>query len=249
MMYAYYLLFGILGLVFGSFASVLITRVPLNKTIGGRSQCPQCKKTLTPLELLPVVSYVFQRGACSGCKKSISMLYPCIELSSAVIFILAATVHAVPWVALTLAFALWLLLVMSVIDIETRTVADALSIPFIVLGLLYSLFLGVNPISGIALGGGFFGALWLVSRGKWIGSGDILLGIGIGALLGSWRFVLASYVITYVLGAFILSVFLITGKISRKDYVPFVPFLALGTYITVACMPKIDEILQLYFYL
>lgn len=245
----YYLLFALLGLIFGSFGSVLVSRVPKSKPITGRSKCPACKKTLGVRELIPVMSFVLQKGRCMHCKKKISPLYPFLELVSALIFVVAAYLHAIPWIAITLALALWILFVISVIDIRTKLIADGLNIPFIVVAVLYSVFLGELPLTGMAVGGGFFGALWILGRRRWIGTGDILLGLGIGALCGSWQLTIAALFLTYVLGACILSGSLLLGKVSRKDYVPFAPFMALGGYIVVLFRPEVAEILTLYFHL
>ncbi len=84
------LIFFIYGLCIGSFLNVVIYRVPLEKSVvGGRSFCPKCDKQLTALELIPVISWVIQGRKCKGCKEPISFIYPLIELSVAILFLVA----------------------------------------------------------------------------------------------------------------------------------------------------------------
>lgn len=241
-----YLLFAALGLAFGSFASVVITRVPQNRSILGRSHCPQCKKKLAPWELLPLVSYCVLQGRCRSCRHCIGILYPFLELSSVCVFVFAAVLepptHAFI-ASLTLALACWFLFVISVIDLRTRTISDALNIPFVALAALHTLLVHGAVYSGMVLAGIFFGVLFLLGRGRWIGSGDIILGIGIGALLGTWQLTLVALMITYIVGAVAAILLLLTHVLTRKDALPFAPLLAIGAYAALALQPQIESML------
>lgn len=234
--------FVVLGLVFGSFATVIIDRAPW-----GRSRCPKCKHQLTALELLPVISYVVLLGRCRNCKKAISPRYPLTELASASLFFLAQAQAQALIPALLLALALWLLLVISIIDFHTQTISDAFSIPLLLVGALYSLLALQFSFVSILIGGGFFGVLWIVSRGKWIGSGDILLGAAIGALVGPSRMIIACLFLTYIVGALILSVLLLLGVVKRKSYIAFAPLLSLGALLTIVFQDRIETLLRVYF--
>ena len=231
----------ILGMCFGSFGSVLIERNP-----SGRSICLQCKKTLGPGELIPIVSFLALGGRCKGCKGKISLLYPSLELAGGILFLYAYIITGAVIPTLTLALTLWLLLTIALIDMRTHTISDAHNIPLIVLAFGYQISLGMFEWTGAVLGAAFFAVLWTLSRGKWIGSGDILLGAGIGALLGPWQMMAACLLITYVVGALIASVLLLTGKVKRGDYVPFAPFLALGTLLTLVFRDRIILLITLY---
>jgi len=228
------ILFFVLGLVAGSFGNVLIARLPKGGSILGRSKCPKCNRTLKVQELIPVLSFVFQQGKCSGCNKSISWVYPFVEITSGLLF-LASYILVIPDSvgALLLALTLWLLLLISVIDAQTKTIPDALSIALIVVAVLSSHTGGLLSWTGPALGAGFFAAQWLISRGKWLGSGDILLGAGIGALLGNWWFMTVCLFWAYVTGALWAIALLIFKRAGRGTQIPFGPFLALGALITV----------------
>ena len=230
MMYA---LFFVLGLVLGSFGNVLISRLPQGRTIGGRSQCPHCGKILEVRELIPLISYMIQRGQCRGCGREISQRYPLVELASGLLFLLALTFAASSVEALILAFALWFLLLIAVIDAEQQRIPDVLNIPFVFLGILFNALSGSVDPSGFFLGGGFFAVFWGVSRGRWMGSGDIILGAGIGALLGGFKEMLLCLLFAYVAGALVAAFLLLSGRKTRKDRLAFGPFLALGALLTL----------------
>ncbi len=243
--YSWVVLFAVLGLVFGSFGTVLICRVPLHKNIGGRSHCPQCRHVLSPIELVPLMSYILQCGRCRHCHRTINALYPGIELSSALLFTLALFLDRSPLPALLLALALWLLLLIAVIDMHTRTIHDVLNFSFVFLAVAYAIAIGEFQAIGALLLGGFFGLQWLLSRGRWVGSGDILLGVGIGFLLGSMAPALLCLGLSYVLGAIVASYLLVTRKATSKSAVPFGPFLAMSTLLTVVFGDRIIAVLIL----
>ncbi|MBT4120162.1 MAG: prepilin peptidase [Candidatus Peribacter sp.] len=240
-------LFGIAGLCFGSFGSVLAERIPQGMSIGGRSQCSACKRTLHPLELIPLLSFCCLRGRCRSCKDCIGFRYPFLEIISAALFIAALFYRPVLPQAIVLSLILWLMLIISVIDIRTQTISDLLNIPLLALAVGYSIMLGQFEIDGIVLGVAFFGAQWAVSRGKCLGSGDIILAAGIGALMGSWERMAVCLFLTYVLGGAIASALLISGKVKRGQYVAFAPFLVLGAIVSIFAHSRIDQFIDLYF--
>ena len=239
------LLFFVLGLIAGSFGNVLIHRLPSEESLWGRSHCPHCGKALRPLELIPLLSFAFQRGRCAHCKNAISWQYPIVELSSGLIFLLAQ--HVEYWdttTALLLGLALWLLFLIAIIDGRTRMIPDSLSVALIVIGALYAHLTNGFGIDGVVLGAGFFGVQWLVSSGRWLGSGDIILGAAIGALLSSWKLVVLALFWAYILGALWALLLLSTQRAGRKSEIPFGPFLALGAALALLGS---DQIISLLF--
>ncbi|TSC59117.1 MAG: leader peptidase (prepilin peptidase) / N-methyltransferase [Candidatus Peregrinibacteria bacterium Greene0416_19] len=226
--------FVLLGLAFGSFGNVLILRLPRRRSIAGRSACPRCRALLRWYELIPVVSFLFLRGRCGHCGAAISWQYPVVEAGSALLF-LAALFHERGGVltALPLACALWLLFLIAVTDARTRLIPDALSLPFLLVSVLYAVAADAFSWWGPLLAGGFFALQWVMSRGRWIGSGDILLGLGIGALLSAWQSVYLFLTLSYVTGALYACALLLLRRRTSKDMLPFGPFLALGAMLTV----------------
>jgi len=228
------LLFILLGLTFGSFGTTIVFRVPMQKGMGGRSRCSVCLKKLSIRELIPVLSFLVQRGVCRQCKMSIHWLYPFTEVATVFLFVLALWI--VPYsliLTLVLALLLWLLLLIAIIDVKTQTVPDVLSIPFVTGAILYAVGSGQFDHLAMILGAGVFAAQWILSRGMWVGSGDIILGAGVGALLGHWTAVIHWLVASYVLGSIVVSILLVTGKKTRKDRIAFAPFLVVGLLVVM----------------
>lgn len=133
-----------------------------------------------------------------------------------------------------------LLLCIAIADVRTGGIPDALNIPFILAAFIrttlfwsgahwpFDVFL-ILTFQSAVLAGGFFGLQWLVSRGRWIGSGDVLLATGIGFFLMDPTDVVIAVGIAYVLGAIVAAGLLIGGWKKRTERIPFGPFLAVGT--------------------
>jgi leader peptidase (prepilin peptidase) / N-methyltransferase len=232
----------IVGAIFGSFGNVLIYRIPEERMLGGRSHCPHCQVQLNMIDLIPLLGFLLRGGKCKYCKVTISRQYPLIELISALLFPTAffiADAQIIP--GILLGFALWLLLLMSVIDWRVQGIPDLLSIPFVLLGFSYGLLHGtVDPMS-IGIGIAFFGTQWLVSHGMWVGSGDIVLIMGIGAIITPWPLMIFCILTAYIIGAFVASILLVTKIKSRKDHVAFGPFLAISMLLTLVAGRQIIE--------
>ncbi|OGJ59325.1 hypothetical protein A3D11_03205 [Candidatus Peribacteria bacterium RIFCSPHIGHO2_02_FULL_49_16] len=244
-------LFVLLGLIFGSFGTVIVMRVPKGKGIGGRSRCVSCSKKLSVRELIPVFSFLLQRGTCLHCKKRIHWLYPFIECATVLLFLTAFWFTESSYDQLSLfvfrsfflALLLWLLLLIAIIDLHTQMIPDTLNIPLLLGSIFYTSFFGDLDVLALILGGGFFGLQWILSRGKWVGSGDIILGTSIGALLGSWRLTIYWIAVSYCIGAAVVCYFLATGKKTRKDRIAFGPFLVVALWM-VMVMEKIFDSLR-----
>ncbi len=229
-----------LGTVFGSFGTVLIARIPVGQSIRGRSRCPRCGAVLSAWQLIPIVSFVLLRGRCASCRERIALWYPLLELASGTLFLAAGSMagSSVPQ-GIILGLALWLLLVIAVIDGKTQHIPDALNVPFIIVAAAVALGRGGVDWVALFLGIGFFGAQWLFSRGRWVGSGDVLLAAGLGILLPQWKTMALAITIAYVLGAFVAASLLLTGRKERKDVMAFGPFLATGGVVALLFGGKI----------
>ncbi len=228
-------LWGLVGLSVGSFLSVVVSRLPVRAGLGGRSRCPLCHTTLGPLELIPIVSYVLQGAKCRSCKRRISWQYPLLEACCAGLFILAVA-HDQPLLgyAFLLSASFALLLAIAMIDYDTKMIPDALSAPFVVLSCLYAATHGVFPIISVLIVAGFLALQWILSRGGWVGTGDLLLALGIGCLLYDWPRAVAALVIAYASGALVASGLLLTRRVTPDTAIAFAPFLAFGTVVAFA---------------
>lgn len=202
--------FGIFGLIIGSFLNVLTLRWG-TRTLTGRSQCMACGKVIVWYDLVPVLSWCALRGRCRSCKAPISIQYPIIELCTAVAFAaigfssLAFTfkIIALPITALLLAIAVY--------DFRHALIPDVWVYAVAGLALCVSLYAAAGGISegnivfillsgpGVALP---IGALWLVSRGTWMGFGDVKLALAMGWLLGFFEG-LQALLLAFMLGAIV----------------------------------------------
>jgi leader peptidase (prepilin peptidase) / N-methyltransferase len=248
-----YFLSAILGLVFGSFANVCIFRLPKAKSIAHpRSFCPHCKKPISPLHNIPLISYLWLQGRSSCCHKRISWRYPTVEALVAGLFLFQAWMF--PEDVLRLIFLdlfSFFLFTISVIDYDHFIIPDELSLSLLVMGLLTSF---VNPFlagaPGIrflhsflaALGGGLL-MLFLAWAGEKIfkkealGGGDVKLIAATAAILG-WQGIYGPLMIGSLLGGLVGLALLVARLKKPGQTIPFGPFLSVGAYVT-ALFPNV----------
>jgi len=228
-------LFFVLGLALGSFGNVLLYRLPRGESITGRSRCPSCSAPLRAVELIPLLSFLLLRGKCRHCGVCIPLQYPLVEGGSALLFLLALCRVPHPPDALLLSVALWLLFVIALLDARTSTIPDVLSIPFVLIALATHapVFFQELDLRAPLIVGAFFGLQWVISRGKWIGSGDLILGIGIAVLLRTWELTLAALWFAYVIGGLVAFLLLFFHRVKRTSTIPFAPFLAVAVFLVL----------------
>lgn len=204
--------------------------------------CPHCKHQLAWHDNLPLLSYLLLQGKCRYCNKPISIQYPLVELSTALLFI-ALYLHFLPasmlgWVEL----AGWcivsvLLIAAFVYDLRYMMLPDqfmlpAIAIAALILGLnayTYGLSSVVPQLIATAVFGGAYFALWFLSGGKFLGDGDIRLAVVMGLLLSVPQLLVAVFV-AYLVGALLGVGLIVTKQKKRTDPVAFGPFLILGLY-------------------
>ena len=227
----------VVGLAIGSFLNVLIFRIDdLESVIKTRSHCPHCKKVLSWFELIPLLSFIFLLGRCKDCKEKISIQYPAVELGTAGLFLLLFYLFGISWQMVFYAFVFSILIVIFVYDIKKQLIADELTWVTLILVVLGSWYFGQFSITHMLIGGLICGGvpalLVLISKEKWMGSGDIKLGLMCGLLVGYPRalFLLFS---AFVLGAAIGLIYMTLKKKTIKDSLPFAPFLISAALITL----------------
>lgn len=226
----------ILGCVFGSFYNVVIHRLPSGQSIvRPASRCPACGNAIAAYDNIPLLSYLFLGGRCRNCKTSISFRYPLVEgLSGLLALLLFRRYGLHPQVFIEFMFCS-LLLIISVIDIDTGLIPDVLSLSGIVAGFALSFFTPrlswLDSLLGIVLGGGIFYLIAkgyeLIRRKDGLGGGDVkLLGM-IGAFIG-WPGVAFTILVSSVVGTIIaLPLMWRSGK-GLGASLPYGPFLAFG---------------------
>ena len=234
---------GILGLIFGSFATVAAHRIPQRESIvTGRSKCPNCGAMVTAFENIPVLSYLFLRGKCRHCGNRISIRYPLIELATGILFALAAWEFGLSLEAVLFAALFWVLVVLTVIDLEHKLLPNRIVYPAFVVGwvgLTVAALVDGEPdrlvdaaIGAAVFGGFFFVVAFIYPAG--MGGGDIKLAFVLGTFLGyagGLAAVAVGMFLAFFLGALGGVAVMMFSSAGRKTKVPFGPFLATGAVI------------------
>lgn len=213
--------------------NVVACRIEERKSfLGGRSVCAHCGKILHWHDLIPVASWLLLWGKCRYCRKHFSVQYLLSELGVGALAIFGAFVVAAPIHALTYFAVVSFFTVLFIYDLRTYVVPDKVVIPAIaVVGLLNSIMVedDVSLLLGAAFGGAWFLVQFLVSRGKWVGGGDIRLGLLMGALLGH-PFVWLGLGLAYVGGSIVALALVATTHATLKSRLPFATLLLPATF-------------------
>ncbi|HUI93606.1 MAG TPA: prepilin peptidase [Chitinivibrionales bacterium] len=253
----------VLGFVLGSFFNVLIYRIPRHESIvWPGSHCPKCGRPIKAWENIPVLSFIFLRARCAGCGARISIMYPIVELCTAVAALVLYLLVIAPalsspqtagQVALVVLETAVLLLVIpvAVIDLFHLIIPDIITLPLLVLAVSLS-FLpgGITPLQcglGILAGGGSLFAVGLVGeyvfKKEAMGGGDIKLMAAVGAAFG-WKIAILTIMFGAITGSLGGLAMIGFKKFARGYKIPFGPFLALGLWIAVLVGDKLVALYQ-----
>jgi len=251
MLIFYYTISFILGISFGSFLNALEWRLRKNISLfsKARSKCPKCSHQLVWYENIPILSFIFLKGKCKVCKKQISWQYPIVELVVGFLFIFVMFFHFynAGEVVFSLEiirdwFIIFSLVFIFLYDLKYQEILDFVTIPAIAILGLTSLVFGWHFWQGIGLamliGGGFFFIQYVLSRGRWIGGGDIRLGLLMGVILG-WPNIVFALFLSYIIGAIVSLILVIIKKQNFKSETPFGTYLVLGTFVAMFWGEKI----------
>lgn len=249
----------VLGTTIGSFLSVVIYR--LHKKKGGiifsRSICPSCRRKIKWRHLVPIFSWIFLGGKCAYCGRKISVHYLMMEILTGIVFlatflkwnfleIIPSTInpeflnYAIHWTTFQI-FIFYiiefsLLIGMFFYDLLYKEIPDRFSLPAIAIAIAGGFLFGVPTPLAMLIGGTgilvFFLLQFLLSRGTWIGGGDLRLALLTGVLLG-WEKALIAIIIAYFIGAIISVYLLARKKVTRKSAIPFGPFIITGIFLAL----------------
>lgn len=252
-----------LGLIVGSFLNVVIYRLPVMmehewreqcRELSGpspdqassekfnlvvpRSRCGNCGHKITAWENIPLLSYLFLKGRCSECKTRISPQYPAVELVTGLLSVWVTVHFGLDWRLPAALLLTWALIALSVIDIRETLLPDDITLPFLWLGLLFSLGgLFTTPVDAIIGGAAGYLSLWLVYHAfklvtgkEGMGYGDFKLLAMLGAWMG-WQALPMIIILSSFVGAVIgLSLIVFTGR-DRQIPIPFGPYLAIAGWV------------------
>ena len=218
----------------------------IQKTSKDHSRCLHCGYMLQWYDLLPLVSWLTLRGKCRRCHHPIGIMEPLIELATAAFFVLSyvfwpVQLHSGIHIA---EFVIWLvagvgLTIMFAYDARWYLLPDKINFPVIGLGLISASLMVIdstnnvvgaifNVLGSVAVLSGLYYALYIISKGRWIGFGDIKLGLGLGLLLGDWKLALIGLFFANFIGCLIVIPLMVRGKLTRTSQVPFGPLLIAG---------------------
>jgi len=260
MSFIIYLFIFIFGLVIGSFLNCLIWRLYKEEGIWNRSYCPACRGQIAWYDNIPVLSFILLGGKCRHCQGKISWQYPIVELVIGILFVLSFYFNfrfsIFPGLAersgagdfrlflnsdflfLTLRgwFIIAVMMVIFIYDLRWNLILDKVTLPACLVVFILNLILGIswlNLIVSGAIGGGFFLSQFLVSRGKWIGGGDIRLGLLMGLALGQASHLILAILLAYFVGSIIGLGLIISKKKKWGSEIPLGVFLSSATILTV----------------
>ncbi len=235
----------IFGLIVGSFLNCLIYRLETGQSfLKGRSFCPYCKHLLNWQDLIPVLSFLILKGKCRYCQQKISLQYPLVELTTGFLFFLVFyyTKYNIPYTIYALIITCFLIIIF-VYDLKHYIIPDRIIYPaifvsgiwYVVYGLIFNRFLTYEILNTIYAAFGtalFFLFIVLISRGRWMGVGDVKLAFLLGLILG-WPYILVALFLAFFIGAIIGAGLIISGKKRLSSEVPFGPFLVAGTFLAM----------------
>ena len=247
---------GFFGLLLGSFANVVIYRLPLGlSVIRPRSACPSCKAQVLWKDNVPLVSWLLLKGQCRQCRAPISARYPTVEILTGLLFFLQARAHGLSWTLLEMLILTFGLVTISFIDLDHMIIPDEFSLSGIVFGLAGAL---LNPdreffdaLVGFLVGGGFLYAVAVIYskiRGEeGLGGGDIKLLGWTGAVLG-WKSVPFTILAGSIVGSVVGILVGLKMKSGLKTQLPFGPYLAGAALLfSLSGAEVIDTYLALFF--
>jgi len=241
------LIVGVFGLMIGSFLNVCIARLPRGESVvSPGSHCPKCNTPIQWYDNIPVLSYLALGAKCRACRAPISVRYPLVEITTAVAFVLQAIAFPDEPILLVsrLVFTAMLIVLFGT-DYDTQRLPNVITLPGIVVGLVFSLFTPpgiVASLIGAALGAGILLAvrwIWRKLRGvDAMGLGDVKMLAMIGAFLG-WQQVIVVLLLSSVAGAVIGVSLAAAGGRSMQTRLPFGTFLAIAAFVASLIGPDL----------
>lgn len=222
-----YIVIFIFGITIGSFLNVCIYRIPLHQSIVTvSSHCMTCGRKLKWYDMVPVFSWLLLGGKCRSCKSKISLQYPVIESLNGILYVVICLVNGMNLFSLIYCLMTSALLTLSLIDWRTYEIPPGINAFLFILGVAAAVLDRGNLLShlaGMVCISGFLGILYLISRGRAIGGGDIKLMFACGLILG-WKQIILAFLLGCIIGSVI---HLIRIRVQGEGHV-----LAMGPYLS-----------------
>lgn len=252
----------LLGLCLGSFINALVWRIheqdkPVKERkasqrdlsiLKGRSMCTDCGHTLHTKDLIPVLSWLNTYGRCRYCHKRVHWQYPLVELSTTLLLVFSYLNWPYDLSGLGIAvFGAWILILTGLIalfvyDVRWMLLPNRIIFPLYGLAVVYtasralqegSIDPVLSVVAGVLVGGGIFYVIFQLSKGKWIGGGDVKLGFLLGALVAGPLMAGMYIFIASLLGTVAAGLLILSGKAKSSSKIPFGPFLIVGAVVAL----------------
>ncbi|MBI4778591.1 prepilin peptidase [Candidatus Desantisbacteria bacterium] len=242
-----YLLIFIIGTMLGSFFNVCIYRLPRGQgLLFPGSHCPACNAPIKPWENIPILSYILLKGRCSRCKEKISGRYILVEFICGLLYLGLFLRFGLGTDFFVFLFFVSVLVIITFIDFEHFLILDKITYPSMIIGLIACLIKKnlIDSMIGLLVGAGIIFLIVIVSAiilkminhpckdEGGMGFGDVKLAGVMGVFLG-WKFVLVAMFLACLFGSIVGMVLILSGLKKRTDYIPFGPYLALGSLAVV----------------
>ena len=255
-MFFWILVFFIFGSAVGSFLNVVIDRTTRGESILGRSYCDHCKASLKTVDLIPIISFFALGAKCRYCKKHLSWQYPVVEGLAGILFVISFIVLSLSGLLSFWSLTYWLFLIsisviVAVVDLKYSLIPTTLVFLASLVALFYNFFafepgLFIQHIITAFILAVFFLIVVLITRGRGMGEGDVVLAFLIGMVLGVQATFVAMF-IAFLLGAVISVLLILLGKKHFGQTVPFGPFLVFGFIASLFwANPLLEWYLMLY---
>ena len=228
-----YIVIFIFGITIGSFLNVCIYRIPLHQSIVTvSSHCMTCGRKLKWYDMIPVFSWLLLGGKCRNCKSNISLQYPVIESLNGILYVVICLVNGMDLFSLIYCLMTSALLTLSLIDWRTYEIPPGINAFLFILGVAAAVLDRGNLLShlaGMVCVSGFLGILYLISRGRAIGGGDIKLMFACGLILG-WKLIILAFLLGCIIGSVI---HLVRIRVQGEGHVLAMgPYLSAGIFLT-----------------
>ena len=231
----------VFGLAWGSFLNVVIYRLPLGMSlVKPASSCPQCKRKIPFYDNIPFFSYLLLRGKCRKCGAKIPLSYFLVEILTPLSFLLVYQKHSLSFFFVASCLFASAMIVLGFIDFYHQILPDEITLPGIVLALVYAPFRSdlnlTQALIGAVVGAGFllfiYGAYFLLRKKEGLGMGDVTMMLLIGAYLG-WKLTFFTLILASFVGAIVGVFFIFFRKKDFQYALPFGTFLAPAAYFAL----------------
>lgn len=261
----YFSLVFLFSLMIGSFLNVVIHRLPIMlerewqaeylgyfnpeaqpqqeehyNLMVPRSACPHCGHTITAMENIPLLSWLWLKGRCRECQAPISARYPLVELLTALLSLVVATTFPPGWALLAALLLTWVLVALTFIDLDKMLLPDQLTLPLLWGGLLFNLAGGFAPLADVVIGAmagylvlwSLYWAFKLLTGKEGMGYGDFKLLAALGAWLG-WQALPIVLLLSSLVGALMGIGLILLRNHHQNKPIPFGPYLAIAGWIAL----------------